>query len=222
MKVTAITVQQKNPHRVNVMIDGVYRFSLDIAQVGTLGVKVGQEFTDEELARIEGESEFGKLYARALEYCLLRPHSAREVKDYLWRKTRPTKYKSRKTGELRERAGVSIDITERVFERLVEKGHVSDEKFAKFWVENRNLSKGVSRRKITAELQAKGVANDVISEALTQSSRDDTNELQKVVAKKAAKYPDTQKFIQYLMRQGFRYDDIRHALTDTATDEYPI
>lgn len=221
MKVTAITVQQKNANRVNVMIDGVYRFSLDITQVGTLGVKVGKEFTDEEIARIESESEFGKLYARTLEYCLLRPHSAREVKDYLWRKTRATKYKSRKTGELRERAGIPVDITERVFERLVQKKYIDDEKFARFWVENRNLSKGASRRKITTELQAKGVGSEVIAEALQSSDRDDTGELQKVIAKKRSRYPDSQKFIQYLVRQGFRYDDIRQALAELPIDEYP-
>jgi regulatory protein len=43
-----------------------------------------------------------------------------------------------------------------VFERLVEKGYVDDEKFARFWVENRNQTKGASRRKLEAELRAKG------------------------------------------------------------------
>ena len=90
MKVTALTAQQKDPNRINVMVDSKYRFSLDISQVVSLGVKVGREYSDAELAEIEGESQFGKLYARALEYCLMRPHSAREVRDYLWRKTRET------------------------------------------------------------------------------------------------------------------------------------
>ena len=64
---------------MNVSIDGAYRFSLDISQVTDLGVRVGRELDDEELAQLEQESQFGKLYARALEYCLRRPRSVGEV-----------------------------------------------------------------------------------------------------------------------------------------------
>lgn len=212
MKITALTAQQRDPNRINVMIDGNYRFSLDISQIVTLSIKVGKEYSEEELAEIEGESQFGKLYARALEYCLMRPHSSREVQDYLWRKTRATKYKSRKTGELKERAGVAPELAERVLEKLIKKGYIDDEKFARYWVENRNLTKGASRRKLEAELRAKGVASDIISEQFVATERTDDDELQKILAKKRSKYPDEQKLIAYLARQGFSYDDIKRAL----------
>ena len=81
MKITNLTAQQRDPNRVNVSVEGKYRFSLDIAQIVSLGVKVGREYTEQELAELEQESQFGKLYARALEYFLMRPHSAREVQD---------------------------------------------------------------------------------------------------------------------------------------------
>lgn len=213
-KITALTSQQKDPNRINVMVDGAYRFSLDISQVVSLGVKLGCEYTDTELEEIEGESQFGKLYARALEYCLMRPHSAKEVRDYLWRKTRATKYKSRKTGELKERAGVAPELTDRVYDKLVEKKYIDDEAFARYWVENRNLSKGASRRKLEAELRAKGVVREVIELQLAETDRSDESELEKVIAKKRSKYSDDQKFMQYLARQGFGYDDIKRALSD--------
>ena len=213
MKITALTSQQKDPNRINVMVDGTYRFSLDISQVVSLGVKVGQEYSEKELTEIEGESQFGKLYARALEYCLMRPHSAREVRDYLWRKTRATKYKSRKTGEIKERAGYATELVERVFDKLVDKSYVNDESFARFWVENRNQTKGVSRRKLEAELRAKGVSQEIIAQQLSESERTDDSELQKVIAKKRNKYQDEQKLMQYLARQGFSYDDIKQALS---------
>lgn len=216
MKITDISQAVKNPDRVNVSVDGKYRFSLDIFQVGELGIKVGKEYSEEELTEIETESQFGKLYSRALEYCLLRPHSKREVKDYLWRKTRATKYKSRATGEIKEHAGVSQEIADRVFVRLEEKGHVDDEKFAHWWVENRNQAKGISRRKLQAELRGKGVESFIIESALGDSQRSDKNELQKIIAKKRKKYDD-QKLLQYLARQGFRYDDIKTAIEE-ATD----
>lgn len=207
MKITSITSQSKNPNRVNVSVDGKYRFSLDIYQVGDLGIRVGKEYSEAELNGLETESQFGKLYSRALEYVMMRPHSGREVRDYLYRKTRPT---ITKTGNKRE--GYSPALTERVFERLVDKGYIDDTKFARWWAENRNLTKGSSLRKLTAELRAKGVSSDIIEEVLTGAGRSDTDELAKVVAKKRARYPDDQKFMQYLARQGFNYDDIKTAL----------
>jgi regulatory protein len=213
VRVTALTAQQKDQNRVNVMVDGAYRFSLDIAQVIDLGIRVGKEYSEDELVALETESQFGKLYGRALEYSLSRPHSSREMRDYLYRKTRTTKVKSKKTGELFEKPGVSQTITTRVHDRLVEKGYIDDEKFTKFWVENRNLKKGVSQRKLQAELRTKGVESEIIERYLADSSRNDEDELQKIIAKKRGRYDDEQKFMQYLARQGFSYDDIKQALS---------
>lgn len=214
MKVTALTVQQRNPDRVNVMIDGKFRFSLDIRQVTDLKIKIGGEYTDDELVRLESESQFGKLYAQTLEYCLMRPHSSREVRDYLYRKTLTKRYKSKRTGEIKDRAGVSATITDRVFDRLLEKGYVDDENFARFWIENRQQRKGISLRKLKAELAAKGVSSETVDRHLRASERNDGEELQKIIAKKRARYPDDQKFMQYLARQGFAYDDIKAALSE--------
>jgi regulatory protein len=214
VKITDISLQAKNPDRVNVSVDGKYRFSLDVFQVGDLGIKIGKEYSEEELAELETESQFGKLYARALEYTMLRPHSSKEIRDYLWRKTRTTRYKSRKTGELKERPGVSQEIADRVFNRLSEKGYIDDEKFTRYWLENRNLTKGASRRKLISELRAKGVDQSTIEGQLVTSLRDDAEELQKIIAKKHSRYPDSQKFMQYLVRQGFSYDDVKSALAE--------
>jgi len=212
MKVTGLSSQQKDPNRINILIDGKFRFSLDISQVTDLGIRVGKEFTEEELDEFEVESQFGKLYARALEYCIMRPHSAREIRDYLYRKTRATRVRNKRTGEIKERPGVSVELTTRVFERLLDKGHIDDIKFTHWWVENRNQRKGMSRRKLQSELSAKGVASGIIEEAIASTERSDSNELAKIVSKKRAKYPDNQKFMQYLARQGFSYDDIKSAL----------
>ena len=213
MKITDISLQVNNPDRVNVSVEGKYRFSLDVYQLGTLGIKLGNDYSEEELQEFETESQFGKLYARALEYCLMRPHSAKEVRDYLWRKTLNSKTRNRKTGEIKTREGIPKNITDRVFNRLVERGYIDDEKFARYWVENRNQTKGTSLRKLANELRTKGIELSIIDSVVSESSRSDHDELSKVINKKRSKYPDEQKLIQYLMRQGFRYDDIKSALS---------
>lgn len=209
MKVTAITAQQRDKNRVNVMIDGKYRFSLDISQLVDLGIKVGRDYTDSEVAELENESQFGKVYNRALEYCLTRPHSSKEVRDYLYRKTRDVRTS---TGAIKK--GISPELTTRVFDRLANRGYIDDEKFAKFWIENRQLRKGISRRKLQAELRAKGVEGVITENILADSERDDVHELRKIIAKKQTRYDNELKLVQYLARQGFSYDDIKTALKD--------
>lgn len=211
MKVTSLSSQVRNPDRVNVSIDGKYRFSLDVSQITDLNVRVGRELENDEVAELEIESQFGKLYARALEYCLMRPHSVREVRDYLRRKTIATRYKSR-SGELRERLGYSPALVPRVLEKLQHKRYLDDEQFARWWFENRNVGKGTSLRKLKVELRSKGVEPDIVERIIAENLRDDATELQKLIAKKRSRYADDQKLAQYLLRQGFRYDDIRLAI----------
>lgn len=207
MKITALKMQVRDKDRVNVFIDEKYRFSLDIIQVAELGIKNGAEYTEEELVELENESQFGKLYTRSLEYALIRPRSQREMRDYLYRKTRDSRTK---TGDIKK--GVSKELTERVFNRLFEKGYIDDMKFASFWVENRNVRKGSSMRKLQMELHGKGVDAAIVEQVLASTERADTDELQKIIAKKASRYDDVQKLTAYLVRQGFRYDDVKEAL----------
>jgi len=196
-----------------VSVDGKYRFSLDLSQIVELGIKIGNEYTETELANLENESQFGKLYMRALEYSLMRPHSERELSEYLYRKTRDT---LTKTGSVKK--GVSKELTERVFKRITEKGYVNNLSFAKYWVENRQLRKGISRRKLQAELAGKGINRSIVDTLLSETERSDEDELQKIILKKAGRYDDEQKLIAYLARQGFSYDDIKQALAKTDDD----
>lgn len=207
MKITALKIQARDKGRVNVFVDGAYRFSLDINQVTELGIANGKEYDEEELAELENESQFGKLYTRSLEHALTRPRSQREMRDYLYRKTRDTRTKD---GGVKK--GVSKELTDRVYNRLFERGYVDDEKFARFWVENRNLRKGTSLRKLQTELIAKGVDKTIIEQVLGQTDRSDSEEIKKIIAKKARRYDDEQKLIAYLMRQGFSYDSVKEAL----------
>lgn len=215
MKITSLKTQVRDKSRVNVSIDGKYRLSLDILQVAQLGIRTGQEISEEELTKLEEESQYGKLYTRSLEYVLVRPRSQREMRDYLYKKTRDTRTQ---TGDIKK--GVSPELTSKVFDRLQEKGYLNDEKFARFWVENRNVRKGSSVRKLKAELLSKGVSSEIIKTVVAGSDRSDALEIKKIIAKKAARYDDTQKLIAYLARQGFQYDAIKIALDEmTAEDE---
>ncbi len=220
-RITDIKEAVKDKNRVNIYIDDKFFCSLDISQVVDLHLKVGKELSEEEYAEIKQASEFGKFYTRALEYALLRPRSSKEIRDYLKKKTisRKIRIKNRRTGEYetREKQGYDVSLIPLVFSRLEERGYINDYRFAKLWVENRNVSKGTSVKKLRLELMQKGIDSSIIDQVFAETARNDDDELAKIIAKKRHKYSDDQKLIQYLLRAGFNYSDVLDALSVDAS-----
>ncbi len=68
-------------------------------------------------------------------------------------------------GQLVKR-GYPDDVSERVLNRLAHVGLVDDRDFAEQWVRSRRVNAGKGKRALAAELQTKGVDDDVISAAL--------------------------------------------------------
>lgn len=193
--VTGLKAGVKNPERVNVHVNEEFVCSLDVAQVVELKVKVGRVLNEAELTELKRASEYGKLYGRALEWVLMRPRSQREVNDYLCKKVYEKK--------------IDKEYVSKIIGKLEEKGYINDSEFARWWVENRFTRKGVSRKRLTMELAGKGVAKEIIDSVL--DTRNDEEEIRKIVAKKRAKYTD-EKLMQYLCRQGFSYDLVREVV----------
>ena len=203
MKITELKQGVKNPNRVNVFVDGKYEFSLDVTQVVDFKIKVGMEISPEQLVEFKKASEFGKLYQRALEWVLVRPRSMRETSDYLCKKIYEKK--------------LDKEYINRIIDRLVEKKYLSDFEFAKWYVENRFVKKGVSLKRLKMELMKKGVAAEIIDEVLDSSERNDEEEILKIIAKKRAKYDD-EKLTGYLCRQGFSYQLVNELVQSCEKD----
>ncbi len=219
----SITDIKENVHdknRVNIYVGDKFFCSLDISQVIDFHLKIGKELSDEEKSRLKRASEFGKFYQRALEYSLMRPHSSKEMMDYLKKKTMPRKVrvKNPKTGqsEIKEKQGYDASLIQLVYNRLEERGYINDERFARLWIENHNASKGTSTKKLRLELRQKGVSRQIIDKVFSETSRNDREELRKIIAKKRARYKNEQKLVQYLLRIGFSYSDISDALSDSS------
>lgn len=212
--ITKLASGVRDANRVNVFLDGKFAFSLDVAQVVELQVKVGQKVDVKRLEVLRSASEFGKLYQRTLEWVLTRPHSIRETRDYLRRRQqkRIVTNRQRARDEKKPFPEIQNETIELVVERLTQRGYLDDRKFADYYVENRFVKKGVSAKRLRMELQRKGVSSEEIEAALATGMRDDESELQKMLLKKRARYDD-QKLIAYLVRQGFDYHKVVEAVT---------
>lgn len=196
MKITAITKQVKRAGRYSVFVEGKYSFSLSESQVLQTKIHPNQEITEKELVQLKGDSEFGKVYERILNLLSFRRRSEWELRDYLKRKKQ------------------SSVLIEKILSKLSENGHVNDEEFAKRWVQNRRLLKPISVRKLHQELTQKRISQETIDMALSQDETNELGVLRELVERKAKRYPDQQKLIAYLARQGFNYQDIKHVLAE--------
>jgi regulatory protein len=202
-KITNIKQAVKNPERANIFVDGKYEFSLDVTQLLDLKLKVGQEITLAQLSEYKKLSEYGKLYQRTLEWVLARPRSEKETSDYLYKKIYEKK--------------LDKEYINQIIEKLEKKKYLNDEAFAKWYVENRFVKKGISKKRLSLELAKKGISREIVERVLKDSGRDEKEEILKIIAKKRARYDDD-KLIQYLGRQGFSYELAKDLVLASGTD----
>ena len=137
-----------------------------------------------------------KGYDRALNLIMRRPRSGWELRDYLKRKD------------------YSLEAVAAILNKLSKRGFVDDADFARRWVESRRLLKSTSKRRLTQELRQKRVPDEIIQSTLENDETDEQEVLRELIARKRkqTKYNDNLKLMQYLVRQGYNYQDIRTVL----------
>lgn len=196
MKITDIKQQVKRKDRYSIFVDGKYSFSLSESGLLESGLSIGFELSGNELEKMKNTSAEDKAVYRVLDLIARRPRSEGEIRDYLRRK----KYQD--------------EEIKKIVNVLNKKGYINDEDFARRWVENRRLLKPISKRRLRLELKQKKVSEDIISSVLEQDETDESQVLKELIAKKRrqSRYQDDQKLMQFLIRQGFDYSDIKSTI----------
>lgn len=200
MTVTAIKAQVKNESRVSIFVDGKYSFSLTLDQLLDEKIKKDDEIDEIRLKYLIKLSDEGKIKQRALEWLMNRPHSERELRDYLYRK---------KTDK---------DFINNLVDEFIEKKYLNDVEFARWFAENRRR-KNKSNREISTELASKGIDRVTIQSIVTDLEDDESKALKQKIKKLKgrSRYQDEKKLISYLIGKGFRYSDIKEELNSQNT-----
>jgi regulatory protein len=194
--ITALKLQARNKSRVNVYLDGHYAFSL--ADLVAAPLRVGQVLSDEDIAELQRQDAFRRAYERALNYLSYRARSRAEIERYLAKKQ------------------VDQETIEAVIARLAEVGLLNDADFARMWVENRENLAPRSRRMLQHELRQKGVAPEIIAEAL--EDLDEVESAYRAAMARVNRYArlDRPTFDRrlggFLLRRGFSYEVVREVL----------
>ncbi|MBV6702090.1 recombination regulator RecX [Kitasatospora aureofaciens] len=102
------------------------------------------------------------------------------------------------------------DVADEVLTRLEEVGLIDDAAFAAAWVESRHAVRGLSRRALAQELRTKGVAADLVEQAVAQLDHDDETEAARALVERKLRstrgldpQARTRRLVGMLARRGY-------------------
>jgi regulatory protein len=195
-KITALSVQKRNPNRVNVYLDGEFAFGL--TRIVAAWLQVGQELTEEEIAVLKSRETYEAAYLQALKLLNYRQRSAKEVRRNL------------------AEHGYGEEVIQESISRLERSGLIDDRRFAQNWVENRSEFRPRGRRALKMELYQRGLEEEEINQALESLDEEELAyqaALRQVRKMKGLEWPDfRQKMSAFLARRGFQYGYISTAV----------
>ena len=188
--VTALRAHRKK--LIRVYLDGEYAFSVrpNLAK----GLQVGEELETELIESLRQKDAFEAARDRALHFLSFRPRSEDEVRRFLTKK------------------GCDSAVVSDVLKRLGDAALLNDAQFAAFWVENRETFRPKGLFGLRYELREKGVADDIIDEAL--AGLNPAQSAYRAAAPRAARMAHLERDVffrrltGFLQRRGFAYEVI--------------
>ncbi|MFC8451131.1 recombination regulator RecX [Kitasatospora sp. NPDC057223] len=117
------------------------------------------------------------------------------------------------------------DVAEQVLTRLEEVGLIDDAAFADAWVESRHAGRGLARRALAQELRTRGVAGELVEQAVAQvDAEDESVSARALVDRKLRatrgleRQARTRRLVGMLARRGYSeglaYRVVREALAE--------
>lgn len=217
MKITKISPSTNNRDLYQIFVNDEFLCSISGNDLLESRLATNDELDPQKIELLLYKSLKGKLASAAFRYLGSRPHSENEIRQYLKRKLF-TSYK--------ETPGYKDTDTEKILneitDSLKQNKYLNDEEFAKWLVAQRTSSKkGKSNTAIRAELQAKGIDPETVSNVLIDKGGESEQERAISIAEKKLellKKRDSNdkdiriKLTRYLISKGFPWDTTRSAV----------
>lgn len=199
-RITAIETQQRDPERVNVFLNGSFAFGLPALVAVQESLRVGDELSDDQIARLRALDEQTKAVNAAMNLLARRPRSEREIRDRLKQKGYPPE---------------TIDAA---IAKLEGWRYLDDEAFARYWVENREANKPRGRRLLEQELRLKGVDRETIRQMIDETDLDEASAALSIGRNRLRTYGKLEPEVArrrlgaFLVRRGYGYDVVKPVL----------
>ncbi|MBP6979417.1 RecX family transcriptional regulator [Candidatus Curtissbacteria bacterium] len=200
-KVTKISAQVRRKDLVNIFLDGKYAFSVNIEDVFTKKIKLGDEISRSLITSLKKSKIDKNIFDLVFRFSTSRPHSEKEVIDYLKRKNQSEKE------------------TSRIIKKLKKLAVINDEAFTSWFLLSRQkANKG--KKLIQMELVQKGVDKEIINKIVNASEVTEIDLAQKCLEKKIKNinlkdkidFKVKNNLIRYLISRGFEYEISKKAI----------
>jgi regulatory protein len=204
VKITKIAKMGKED-KFAVFIDDKLKLIINGESLLSSGINVGQNLTESKLSEIDSLTKSNELYSRAIKYISIRMRSEGEVKQYLKRKSATDEQARKVIAKLK-----ALDL-------------INDENYVRAYIHDKLLQSPASKRKLTYEIRKKQIAESVIEQSLKNDQISDIESLNKLIEikRRQSKYHDDLKLMQYLVRVGFNYSDVKDAIKNHPIDVEP-
>ena len=174
-------------------------FALYKGEVRRYSLKAGEEISDEDYEEIKKEILIKRAKKRAMFLLEKMDRTESQLRDKL------------------RRGFYGEDIIEDAVSYVKKYHYIDDVRYAEAYVRSQKEKK--SRRQIQVDLMRKGIDKEKIEEAIEAEYKQETEQelIQKWIEKKhysvsEADIKEKNKMYQFLMRKGFRSEDILHVL----------
>lgn len=147
----------------------------------------------------DSEETQKRAFSLSLKYLSFRPHSVKEINDYLLKK------------------GFMEKTVSKTLKRLLVLKFLNDEEFGRQWIESRQKHKGKSKFVLKNELKAKGLDKELTEKLLQTAIGDlktakDFFERKKNKLKYLPKEEFNKKIVGMLQRKGYNWNIISKVL----------
>ncbi len=197
MTVTRLEAVTKTKYKV--FIDGQFAFVLYKGELSRFHLEEGEETDPETVKKIRDEVVLKRAKLRSLHLLEDMPRTESQLRGKLKDGLYPP------------------DVIEDAIAYVKSFGYLNDEAYARDFIETRKGKK--SRQEIYGLLMQKGLDKKLVSEALEEAYQPgDAREAVRSLMQKRHYDPETadeserQKFLAYLVRKGFSYEDVREIL----------
>ena len=196
---TVTKIEPVTKTRYKVYVDGQFAFVLYKGELSRYHIAEDSELEEEIFQNLRKEIVLKRAKLRAMHLLNDMGRTESQLRTKLLRNDYPP------------------DIVEEAIAYVKSFGYINDAEYARNFIENRKEKK--SKKEIYAALCQKGLPKDLIETALEERYADDDSiaAIEAIVRKKkfdpkSTDYREMQKMMGYLVRKGFRYDDIRQVI----------
>lgn len=194
MQITSIKPCKKGLSLV--LADGEW-YKIDTATLENQGIREGMEISFEDFEEINRLSNCNRAYEKALYLLDYRDRTYTEIK--------------RKLSESFSPEGVEYALA-----RVCELGLIDDENFARKFASELFNYKKYGENRVANELYRRGIDREIVDRVLSEFSYDCEERIAEIVRERYMPLPQDKKemarIVNALMRQGYKYSDIKNAL----------